>query len=667
MANAVGQVTLTVTVAGMNTQTTVTVLSGTTLPVGTVLWSAPPVSGFSTQQIVQAVPTSEGPDLYSIDTDSNGDTLVRSFKSTGEQMWQTQISASQGFFAPAVGDNFGGLLLIGSSQNGLPSGVIIDLDGQTGAQAWQYATPGNSSISFGAVGLDGSVYAVETDIQGNNEYSYLNSLNGLSGGLQARIQLPESLTYFHCPSETATGYSSRGLGPAAVAPDGAFYAQAASSEEIRESNCEAGPQPFDFDTWSSNLSLMRVSPDGGVGFISLDSSSVPGGFSSVDVIPDGQGGVLAAWNNPSNGNLMADVGGGAQTTFPIQVGTMVLGDNNTAFATNESSVVAFNVPSLVPTWTYTSTGGALSFVNATAGGGVVINDSQQGVIQLDSSGNAGTPVPSLQGFVPLTLLGWGGISSDPVVELIFNPNGANGISSVLAASPWPETHGNDELMGQRPKFDFELVWCTNRLCADLDRFDPDLDVAFTYYQFDPTQSTNPVTLTPAQINTIQLNAVNALKIAFANYPRVSVGTGRRGSHVVYVVGEYPGMDPKSGKIPCASTNPISTTLSRAFYLVNMEQAQFALNLQSASPTQALVQSIGEGIGNNAAHEIAHQVDQSASGNAIAGLDDSSLDTYNGGVCNGDTNPGIFTGVASDGTTPIHWEPNAAKSLSNILK
>ena len=61
MADAVGQVTLTATVGGVSTQTTVTVLSGTSLPVGTVLWSAPPVANFTTQNIIQAVPTADGP------------------------------------------------------------------------------------------------------------------------------------------------------------------------------------------------------------------------------------------------------------------------------------------------------------------------------------------------------------------------------------------------------------------------------------------------------------------------------------------------------------------------------------------------------------------------------------------------------------------------------
>ena len=48
------------------------------------------------------------------------------------------------------------------------------------------------------------------------------------------------------------------------------------------------------------------------------------------------------------------------------------------------------------------------------------------------------------------------------------------------------------------------------------------------------------------------------------------------------------------------------------------------------------------------------------------MHDSSVDTYNGGSCNGDTNPWVFTGVGTDGVTPIHWGADADQSLTNIF-
>jgi hypothetical protein len=241
-----------------------------------------------------------------------------------------------------------------------------------------------------------------------------------------------------------------------VGPDGALYGIVATSEDIAESNCEAGPEPFGVDTGSSNLSLMRVSPDGGVGFSGLDSSAKSGALAGSAVIPDGQGGVLATWfNYSSNVTMVADIGtpGGGRTifsSFPTSISSMVLGDNNTAFATNGYTVMAFDATSLQQKWSYTSTGGALSFVVATAGGGVTIDDSQQGVIQLDSSGNASAPVASLQAAMPfqpgLPIF----IGQDGTVSGAWN-NGVNGVLSSIAGvytaaapSVYPESSGEGQ-------------------------------------------------------------------------------------------------------------------------------------------------------------------------------------------------------------------------------
>jgi hypothetical protein len=666
VGNAVGQVTLTATVGGVSGQTTVTVLSGTSLPVGTVLWSATPVSGFTTQQIVQAVPTADGPDLYSVETDPNNDILVRAFKSTGEQMWQSQFGNSLAVFAPVqgVGDNFGGLLLIGSGQNnGVPYGIITDLDGQSGGQAWQYSTSGLSYISFGAVSLDGSIFAIESDgFQGNVEPTYLDSISGVNGGLQSRIELPLSMTYFHCPDETTVQYSGPGFGLAAVAPDGAFYIELSSLQSITESNCEFGPQPFSFNTRNANLSLMRVSPDGGVGFSPLDSSTGPGGPGGGEVIPDGQGGVLATWSNSSNETVMADIGtpGGVQMNFPdfpSGITSMVLGDNGTAFATDGHSVVAFNVPSLAPTWTYGSGGGQLSFVAATSNGGVAVDDSQQGIIQLDSSGTASAPVAGLQGAQYFGNGLWVGVEGDPVMAEL------QGNLITWAGSVWNFPFGNTSGGRTQSKYDFELNWCANGLCSSMKdpggNNAPDQDVSFSITGNDPPHNT--INLTPSQIKVIQLNAVNAFKLAFKSY-NVNVGAGRQGTNTVYVVGQAHLGD-------CGGTGSLVYSSSVVYYQVNAIQAQYAIGDTAGTPTQAMLQALGEGIGNNAAHEIAHELVNalSTSGKIIKNmdLDDASTGTYNSASCDGSDAPWVYTGIGTNGAE-IYWEGDADQSLKNIL-
>jgi hypothetical protein len=81
----------------------------------------------------------------------------------------------------------------------------------------------------------------------------------------------------------------------------------------------------------------------------------------------------------------------------------------------------------------------------------------------------------------------------------------------------------------------------------------------------------------------------------------------------------------------------------------------------------MLEDLGEAIGNNAAHEIAHQLVNRLSTSGLIvngmGLDDGSIDTYNGGNCN---DPSVFTGVSADGQTAIHWGSAADTSLANIL-
>src|SRR5262249_17902800 len=112
---------------------------------------------------------------------------------------------------------------------------------------------------------------------------------------------------------------------------------------------------------------------------------------------------------------------------------------------------------------------------------------------------------------------------------------------------------------------------------------------------------------------------------------------------------------------------LSQNTSRIYYPSNLDQLQWALNYQTAQPTDTMLEQLGEGIGNNAAHEIAHQLVTAfgASGKIVnlMDLDNDSLDTYNGGSC---ADPAVFTGIGADGKTPIHWDNNAATSLMNLF-
>lgn len=446
IGNAAGQVTLTATIGSTSAQTQVTV-SSSAPTIGTVLWTAPSVAGFTSYGGVQAVPTANGPDLYSVGRDSAGDVLVQALTSDGEQMWQQTVSASEGqFCCGGVGDSKGGLLIAALTG-------IIDFDGATSNLRWQYTSQYGLSPEI-AVGPDGTVYAVDQCVDSTNDrVSCLDSINGATGALENQVQLPvynQTDVGSTCSNTFITPGSST---PPTVGPDGSVYMLADGIEVTPDPNCANEPSYEQSWTENETLSILK----NGIPYTTLATSSeVTGGgyeidLSPVSAIPDGNGGVLAVYKDDSWYCIIADTSTGASAVFSNThcsvnpSDDLVLGDNGVAFlvASNGSNsvVVSFNVQTLQQNWAYTSTGGDLSIIAATNGGGVTINDSEQGVIQLDSNGNASSPVASLQGAVPFDMFSWQEISNGDLA-LAWSPSGSNGVLNSLASVAAPVPEGN---------------------------------------------------------------------------------------------------------------------------------------------------------------------------------------------------------------------------------
>ena len=88
-----GTVTLRARVGGESAESVITVYAGTSLKVGTVRWSAPAIPGYKTSKIVNAVPTANGPDIYTLDTNDAGHSIVRAFFSDGRQLWMEKMDS----------------------------------------------------------------------------------------------------------------------------------------------------------------------------------------------------------------------------------------------------------------------------------------------------------------------------------------------------------------------------------------------------------------------------------------------------------------------------------------------------------------------------------------------------------------------------------------------
>jgi hypothetical protein len=394
-------------------------------------------------------------------------------------MWQNQMTSAippsatlfEGFAGfNAAGDNEGGLVFVaapGIPNNGNLPEFVTDFDGLTGQQKWTYSPSGMFYVNFTnpqfAVGTDNSIYIVENNFDSvtyTTTWAQVDKIDGNTGNLSTTFSLPlvTELTHYGpspCPEKTYTEVGN--YSAPVVTRDGSVYIEA-SGGEWSFSFCVplSGSQNEPF-------TLMQILPNGTVQSQMLDSSvHNPGDQGATpdpvgEVVPDGQGGVLASWESLSwSGDLesptqstpmIADVSSGGVTKAPLPTlnwdselidsgSGIVVSDKATAFVSDGLSVIALSIPALQTNWTYTATpGDDLSFSAATRGGGVAVEDDQEGLIQFDSNGIPSTPVPGFSPWSPWALGMWPMISNN-VLAFVYGPD------VVIADSDFPQSSGS---------------------------------------------------------------------------------------------------------------------------------------------------------------------------------------------------------------------------------
>jgi len=427
-----GQVTLTASAEGVTAQEQVTILSSSSYPVGTAVWSAPPPAGFSVIQLAQAVPSAGGPDLYSISTSSDGtQSIIQALRADGEQLWQTTMPT---MLNNAVPDGFGGLIVT-TCVSGSPL-TVVDLDA-TGQPVWQVQSAqvrGYGYICYAPqIAVDGSGVAYIAEPTNAGLPSITEAYPNTS--IQS-FQFPPSIV-----NNTAIQCC---VGPPMVNTDGTMYVE----YEVRttSNNIITSDMLYLYNSANGQSTLLSST--------SQDEALLPG-----PIIPDGLGGVLVTWTiSPSHSVLQypyqaADVTNGVVGTpynLPFspqsvafgQSPTLVLGENGLAFATdgvdavNGPVVASFNVSSGAVNWSYRAgTQSTLTIVAVISDGSLAVNDSQLGVTQLDTGGNP-TQLTGALGGVPQ--YSWGGNwyvqGSQSASQLLQ-------LSAVDSADPWAAPYG----------------------------------------------------------------------------------------------------------------------------------------------------------------------------------------------------------------------------------
>jgi len=314
-----------------------------------------------------------------------------------------------------AGDDLGGLLLL---EFGHSMDALVDINGADGTERWRYQSAGYLNQEF-TVNSEGDIGIVET--VSNPPGSALLVLNGLTGEIRYRIPFPSSSTTvknFQCKS----GNDLRNVRPSRAGSiftniDGNMYVQVETHNETADAlPCQAGQYVFD-----NSLSLLRVTADGRAEWtrfaeIHSDSSgryvAQPRLFAG-ESIPDGLGGMLAAWNFFSPGvkdgekehlearltrvgpegqfDYTLPMAGWSEDPTALWAENMVLGDENTLYATDKHVLVNFHVPTGEVKWVRKPPTGGIDIDWATAGGGILV--SNQGRIDAFTSDGNGQIVP----------------------------------------------------------------------------------------------------------------------------------------------------------------------------------------------------------------------------------------------------------------------------------
>lgn len=332
--------------------------------------------------------------------------VLAALGSSGTVLWANTINT-----ALSMPDGNGGLLALTDSY----PPVLTDYDGVTGQALWSqqqgYSGFLLSLNSAYAIGLDGKVWSTQSSTQGEAQ---LVALDANTGNQVFSYSVPASgTTWIDCTGRTGWWPNwpfGTSIGPPSVGPDGTVYALMAVHNDIDVGDggglCATVYKP------NITLQLLQVSPGGGVSQMTINTitANLPNGHIPLpvpgEIIPDGSGGTLAAWVM-EDGNVnefwqQHVIHNASDTILPslqeYNYADMVLGENNTVFATDGLNIAAFTIDGPVQ-WTWSApSGSTASIVAAASGGGLVAKSSAPDpanhgmndidtIVRFDSSGN----------------------------------------------------------------------------------------------------------------------------------------------------------------------------------------------------------------------------------------------------------------------------------------
>jgi outer membrane protein assembly factor BamB len=466
-----GRAVITATAHNQTASAVVSVVSDNKLPPGAIRWSLRPMPGFETLLVAQAVPTGDAPVFYSIEWSKSSNAIVRALNDSGQQLWMTHLSSTaspltlnhtlpapgevfqnqtrisdhsqfilgdKGGFAGnnatdpsaynlpvdgksillrATGNFSGGLVLL---ERGRFRDSLVNLSPGDGSEVWRFRSEGRLTKNLTA-NYNGHIGIVETIAKPAS--SALLIINVKTGQVRFRIPFPISsstIDGFRCtdPQHNILKSVRPSLsGSVFTSDDTNIYVQVETHiESTHIEACKNKENSFD-----DSLALLRVTPEGEAEWKTFQHIHADGHGNFVvqprvfagETIPDGFGGVLAAWTYFSphldNGEKLhtearlTRIGPSGQQDFTLPLlfwtkginslfdQNMILGEGNALYATNGPLLVRFDTQAGVLNWGRHPPTGEVKLHFSTAGGGLLISNAGR-LVYFDAQGN-GQDVP----------------------------------------------------------------------------------------------------------------------------------------------------------------------------------------------------------------------------------------------------------------------------------
>jgi hypothetical protein len=464
-ANHTGRAILTASVGAASTSSVISIVERSKITQTTVLWSVDPWPGYESLLARQTRLAAGGPDFIDVEWSKTAPLIVRGLLEDGRQIWMAHLQATGSpetikrkslspvgktvtehgtpvnidqmlllegdvvaalrnspqskakelpaaghpIFVHECGDDYGGLLYLERASS---SDSLVDL-GSGGSEMWRYQSAGRLRDSW-TVNYNGDVGIVET-LQDPPSSSLL-VVNGQTGEIRFRFPIPTSSTTLN-GVKCITGATLKNTRPSQdgspfTNTDGNIYLQIAIHNEQKSASC-----PNESYSFENKLELLSVTPDGEATWrmfqeIHADAAGpfvVPPRVFAGESIPDGFGGVLAAWTYFFPGNRegekshyearLSRLGPDDQHDYVLPMPgwnsdptsvfdeNMILGENNVLFATDSHSVLSFDVAKGSFNWIRHLPGPKVALQYATASGGFVVsNIGRLGYIAGDGGG-----------------------------------------------------------------------------------------------------------------------------------------------------------------------------------------------------------------------------------------------------------------------------------------